>query len=377
MACRIYTEIGSVEIRGKGQPPRLFLVQAGRDCPVKCDTDLAGSASPFFGRPGSRLTLERSAVMTDKMDWPESVAELRKMLTPDSRPLFPLPDFAQTSQNLYSIANLASMIEPLLNILEPKHICEIGAEFGHNTRFLGRYCKEHQTSLSVVDPSIEEIPSWLAEIDASIHRVKSAEYLSGPREADVYFIDGDHNFETVSRELKAIGSPGAGRKPVCLFLHDVGWPFARRDLYYDPGGLGNPHPHTYSRSLSPFDPDSGERGLDGSSDYAIADHEGGTANGVLTAVEEFIASREAGWRFSWLPLLFGLGIVWDERALSEEQKKEFDLFAEWVDRQSPLFATLEFNRLMLLRKLQESGKIWQKQKEEISRLEIGVKKVLL
>lgn len=311
--------------------------------------------------------------MTDKLDWPESVTELRKMLTPDARPLFPLPDFAQTSPNLYSIANLASIIEPLLDVLAPRHICEIGAEFGHNTKFLAQYCKAHRAKLSVVDPTIEETPPWLEEIDTSVNRVKSDTYLAGERDADIYFIDGDHNFETVSHELQAIASPGARREPMCIFLHDVGWPFARRDLYYNPDRLARPHPHSFERSLSPFDPDARETGLDGSTEYAIADHEGGEGNGVLTAVEEFITSRDDTWRFSRLPILFGLGILWRETALTGEQKNRLNDFAEWVDRHSPLFATLEFNRLMLLMKLQEGGRIWRDQKRRINKLETGVK----
>ena len=44
-----------------------------------------------------------------------------------------------------------------------------------------------------------------------------------------------------------------------------------------------------------------------------AAREGGPGNGVLTAIEDFIAGRE-GMRLAVIPAFFGFGVVWEERA---------------------------------------------------------------
>ena len=58
--------------------------------------------------------------------------------------------------------------------------------------------------------------------------------------ADVVVIDGDHNYYTVSEELRLIGERAPGADLPLLLFHDVCWPHARRDDYFaperDPGG---------------------------------------------------------------------------------------------------------------------------------------------
>ena len=60
-------------------------------------------------------------------------------------------------------------------------------------------------------------------------------------------IDGDHNWYTVVNELRMLrDNARAGREPLpVLILHDVGWPYGRRDLYYDPSTIPEEHrqPH--------------------------------------------------------------------------------------------------------------------------------------
>jgi hypothetical protein len=62
---------------------------------------------------------------------------------------------------------------------------------------------------------------------------------------DCILIDGDHNWYTVYHELKMIEqkhllSPGGA-----ILLHDVIWPYARRDMYYQPEKIPAEfrHPH--------------------------------------------------------------------------------------------------------------------------------------
>ena len=50
---------------------------------------------------------------------------------------------------------------------------------------------------------------------------------------DVVIVDGDHNYYTVSEELRLIGDRGGGAELPLLLFHDVSWPHARRDDYFD------------------------------------------------------------------------------------------------------------------------------------------------
>ena len=46
-------------------------------------------------------------------------------------------------------------------------------------------------------------------------------------------IDGDHNYYTVSEELRLIGERAPGAELPLLLFHDVRWPHGRRDDYFD------------------------------------------------------------------------------------------------------------------------------------------------
>ena len=129
---------------------------------------------------------------------------------------------------------------------------------------------------------------------------------------DAVIIDGDHNYFTVHEELRLIDEKaGDGLIPLVL-LHDIGWPLARRDSYHDPDRLPADHRQPYADQgfLVPGEAGLAERGL-----YyeRIAIAEGGPRNGVLTAVEDFVAEREH-LRLAIVPPFFGLGVLWDERA---------------------------------------------------------------
>jgi hypothetical protein len=76
--------------------------------------------------------------------------------------------------------------------------------------------------------------------------------------------------------------------------------------------------------------------------YAAA-REGGPRNGVLTAVEDFVADRE-GLRLAVIPAFFGLGVVWHEHAPYADAVAER---LEFWDG-NPLLERLEANRVLHL-----------------------------
>ena len=72
---------------------------------------------------------------------------------------------------------------------------------------------------------------------------------------DAALIDGDHNWYTVYNELQLLaeGARRHGAPLPVLVLHDVLWPYGRRDLYYapEPDPRGAPPAVTPSKGMRP------------------------------------------------------------------------------------------------------------------------------
>src|SRR5690606_26010799 len=95
------------------------------------------------------------------------------------------------------------------------------------------------------------------------HRAPSLDVLPTLDGIDAALIDGDHNWYTVFNELRLIaeGAERAGTPLPVLVLHDVGWPYGRRDLYYAPERIPEEHRQPYvQRGLLPGNPGVVRRG---------------------------------------------------------------------------------------------------------------------
>jgi hypothetical protein len=164
--------------------------------------------------------------------------------------------------------------------------------------------------------------------------------------ADAWIVDGDHNHWTVSRELEhALAAAEAAGRPPLVVLHDVGWPCARRDFYYAPDALPPEavHAHSFARGVVPGEAGVVDRGgLRGEGRLAVALHEGGPRNGVLTAVEDVLA-RRANLHLAVVPAVYGVGVVWPAEAPFAAVVGA--LLEPW-DR-APLLERLERNRVRL------------------------------
>jgi hypothetical protein len=156
---------------------------------------------------------------------------------------------------------------------------------------------------------------------------------------DVVIIDGDHNYYTVSEELRLIAEKADGSPLPLVFFHDVCWPHARRDAYYVPERIPADARQrmAHDGAIAPGEPGIVETGL---SYPWVAEREGGSRNGVLTAIEDFITDRE-GVRYVSVPAFFGLGVLWSEGA------PWAGAVAEIVDpwNENPLLQRLETNRI--------------------------------
>ena len=168
------------------------------------------------------------------------------------------------------------------------------------------WAKANGARVTAIDPAPQ--PDLEALEGVELIRATSLDALREIPLPDAMIIDGDHNYFTVREELRLIAERAAGATLPLLLFHDVGWPHGRRDDYHDAGAIpAARHPVAGDKGgLFP-----GEAGLRaGGLRYPrSAAQEGGSRNGVLTAVEDFVADHEQ-LRLVVIPVFFGVGVVW-------------------------------------------------------------------
>lgn len=206
-----------------------------------------------------------------------------------------------------------TIIEPAFQILKPSTIVEIGVDAGKQTELVLAYCKMHGARLHAIDPSpTVDAQTWATEHTNHLisHRDISLNVLGGIQDIDAVLIDGDHNWYTVLHELLLLEKQAirGGRFPV-VFLHDTGWPYARRDLYYAPERIPDAYRKAYAEkgiqqdkgALAEFG------GFNAPSKNAV--EENTLQNGVLTAVEDFLEQSVLDLHCITIPGLHGLGLI--------------------------------------------------------------------
>lgn len=250
----------------------------------------------------------------------------------------------------YSMAMFADLIVETLTLVDAKRIVEIGADYGGMSGLLADHATANAGTLTSIDPEVQDgFLAWLKDHPEVTHVAEpSLEALTRTAAADAYIVDGDHNWYTVFNELALIrGACRAANRPLLVLLHDVSWPCARRDFYYVPDRIpdGFRHAHSFDAGASlEWDGLVPGRGLHGNGVLALALHEGGPMNGVLTAVEDFIESAtEQGDNlcYAHIPGALGLGVIFDADA--PWAAAVGDQLMPWHNNR--LIATLEDNRL--------------------------------
>jgi Methyltransferase domain len=207
-----------------------------------------------------------------------------------------------------------STIRPLLVGLDDSPLIEIGAAFGHTTKKLVELAAERDAVLHTVDPTPQLDVKALERAFPGcfcFHQARSHDVLESIEPAAAVLIDGDHNWYTVHGELTRLEriATSADRDFPLVMLHDVEWPYARRDMYHDPEAIPEEWRKPWARrgirqGQSPLDEDGGIN-----SDVANALEEGGPHNGVLTAVEDFLAECPRRLDFKIVRGHSGLGVL--------------------------------------------------------------------
>jgi hypothetical protein len=222
-----------------------------------------------------------------------------------------------------------SVIRPTFEMLQPRGIVEIGCSSGMHTALLLEYCKDNQAVLHSIDTMQIPLGPWTDHPCFRFHLGKSLDILPQLPSYDAVLIDGDHNWYTVFHELKEIEKTAKtfDRFPL-VFLHDVNWPYGRRDLYYNPENIPSEFRHSVQQGGMILSKNTLLQDDGINHDLMHAGHEDGERNGVRTAIEDFLKVTSFKLRFFEVPGFFGLGIVADERVLDAhpELRKAFASF---------------------------------------------------
>ena len=215
----------------------------------------------------------------------------------------------------YSLSNVREILLPCLEAAGARSVLEIGSYKGELTADLIAWGDARGARISGIDPLP---PDELRELAAAnpgfelIERTSHEVLAEIERLPDAIVLDGDHNWFTLSEELRLIAERADGGTLPLLLFHDVCWPHARRDTYYAPERIPEEYrqPLGHDVGLAPDEPGTNELGLPF---VWAAMREGGERNGTMTAIEDFLAGHER-LKLAVVPAFFGFGVIWDETA---------------------------------------------------------------
>jgi hypothetical protein len=208
-----------------------------------------------------------------------------------------------------------------------KRVVEIGVAHGAHTRLMVRSLAKIRGHLTSIDPKIPlrtRVRCWRPGRSRFIQKPSLdvlPRFAAAGERFDCALIDGDHNWYTVFHELELL-SPMMTENAV-IFLHDVAWPYARRDIYFAPERVPAEFRHPADRRpIIEGQQELGPKGTPGMNGHLFnAIQEGGARNGVLTAVEDFIAAHpEYGWQLRVVESDGGLGIL-ERKGKGGQQRK--------------------------------------------------------
>ncbi|HKH23787.1 MAG TPA: class I SAM-dependent methyltransferase [Solirubrobacterales bacterium] len=214
----------------------------------------------------------------------------------------------------YSLGNFFEIWASCFDAAGVSSVIEVGAERGRLTQELLRWAQPSGARVIAIEPApISDLLELVDEYpELELVEETSLDALEHLPIADAVVLDGDHNYYTLSNELRLIAERAPdGRMPLLVF-HDVCWPLARRDQYAAPERIPDEHRHPYGEDIKllPGNRGTAERGLP--FEWGALE-EGGPRNGVMTAIEDFMSERE-GLRLAVIPIFFGCGLLWPEDA---------------------------------------------------------------
>jgi hypothetical protein len=220
------------------------------------------------------------------------------------------------------------IIEPLVSAVMPKIIVGIGCAKDNDLQGLLRACGENVSKLHVVEPNLQFDSGKEHDSRLVYHRSSALNAIPKIFGIDLVIMDSEPNWHSVFYSLKLIDKSAQknGRKFPCVLVHNVGWPYGRRDAYTDPETIPEAYRHPHQqKGVVPGENDLAETGgLFADRHHAIYQNE--LKNGVLTAVEDFQGEREKRLEWVTFPWPFGLGLLYP--AELARSNPEFAAFVE-------------------------------------------------
>ncbi|MHA1540428.1 MAG: class I SAM-dependent methyltransferase [Alphaproteobacteria bacterium] len=269
---------------------------------------------------------------------------------------------------LSSLINFKPLIKDVMKAANVRSVCEIGVDQGVFSQWLIQFVRKNKLRYMAVDPVIPENTKSLLKSHEYTEEKSLPFFKKTKALYDLYILDGDHNYYTVRSELEWIAKKARGNFPLCV-LHDLNWPWGRRDLYYNIDDIPKKHrqPATNEGGITIGNKEIADIGFCQGGDVYFAKKEGGERNGVLTAIEDFMQAYERKYgrplTLVKVPIFFGLGILYDPQLLSEKQKKQFEKFAFSNMRAEGFLKKVEYNRASLALKVIELTALLQKERE--------------
>jgi hypothetical protein len=263
---------------------------------------------------------------------------------------------------MFSVAEYWPIVAQILEAARPRRIIEAGVQHADMTQHLVSWAERHDARVLSFDPALGPVAAELAarHPELELRYEISHAVLPTVADGDFFILDTDHNYYTVSQELRIIHENTPHPHVICV--HDIGWPNARRDTYYDPTIIppSGQHAHTYEGGVVPGNPGMAASGWRGEGAFAVALHEGGPRNGVLTALEDFLAAHP-DYVLHTLAPVFGLGVLTrrDHPALPEIMR----ILAPF--HENSLLQAIERNRLLLYVRLIEVGDAYRALEAEL------------
>ncbi len=208
-----------------------------------------------------------------------------------------------------------ALIGPVAQGLHPQNILLIDPRSEALVQRFLQYSQRNQATLNVTYPPPALVPRWQKAYDDCLV-VYPQEHWRSPfffNDSDLVVLGHDPNWFKVLRDLEFLSlwaNQWSQSFPVVL-IHGVGWPYGRRDRYEAPASIPQ-HSLLPNRKGGVFPGVAGL--LDSGGLFQNGFHarqEGGSRNGVLTAVEDFIAHGDhPPLSFFMIPSHHGLGMLY-------------------------------------------------------------------
>jgi hypothetical protein len=212
----------------------------------------------------------------------------------------------------------SAVVAPLIEAAQPRVVAEVGAGAGRLTRRVLEAPGAAEAVVHAIDPAPALDPD-LREAEAErlvVHAARSIAVLGSIGPVDLALLDGDPNWHSVRSELRLLARTArrAEREAPLIAVHNVHWPFGRRDGYHDPEAIPPEacHEHT-DLGLAPGRREPAAEGLRLAPRSAVREFE--PRSGVLTAVEDFVAESELDWTLVEVPGFHGVAVLAEARLL--------------------------------------------------------------